>query len=157
MSKVMSSDSAVDQSARDLILVLADSKRLLGTRYAEWILGAAELEASIACASMAQDEWGHARLLYALLKDFGENVDRLEHEREAPEYRNMEALDQQPQSWAGLVALNAFVDSALTLQCEALRESSYNPLAQRVEKLLEEERFHSAHGAAWLRRFARSS
>jgi ring-1,2-phenylacetyl-CoA epoxidase subunit PaaC len=62
--------NAAQQTAlpiRDLILIMADSKRLLGTRYAEWILGAPELETGIACASMAQDEWGHARLLYALL------------------------------------------------------------------------------------------
>ena len=84
---------------RDLILVLADTKRLLGTRYAEWILGAPELETGIACASMAQDEWGHARLLYALLKEFGAEVDQLEHGREPHEYRNLQLLDQAPASW----------------------------------------------------------
>ena len=139
---------------RDLILVLADSKRLLGTRYAEWILGAPELETGIACASMAQDEWGHARLLYALLKDFGEDVDRLEHGRQPAEYCSIEILDRAPESWAELVALNALVDSALTVQLEALTESSYAPLRQRVGKLIEEERFHHAHGLAWARRLA---
>src|SRR5919109_567488 len=89
---------------RDLILVLADSKRLLGMRYANWILGAPELEAGIACASMAQDEWGHARLLYALLREFGDDVDALEHGRDANEYRNIEALDTEPTSWPRLVA-----------------------------------------------------
>ena len=154
MSKVMSSDSAVDQSARDLILVLADSKRLLGTRYAEWILGAPELETGIACASMAQDEWGHARLLYALLKDFGEDVDKLEHGREPAEYSSMEPLDQSPASWPEFVAINALVDTALTVQLRALTESSYAPLRQRVGKLIDEERFHEAHGMAWSRRLA---
>ncbi len=140
--------------ARDLILVLADSKRLLGTRYAEWILGAPELETGIACASMAQDEWGHARLLYALLKDFGEDVDRLEHGREPAEYCNIELLDQTPPSWADFVVLNALVDAALTVQLRALTDSSYAPLRQRVAKLIEEEHFHAAHGLAWARRLA---
>jgi ring-1,2-phenylacetyl-CoA epoxidase subunit PaaC len=152
MSKVMSSDSAIDQAARDLILVVADSKRLLGTRYAEWILGAPELETGIACASMAQDEWGHARLLYALLKDFGEDVDRLEHGREPAEYASMEPLDQSPTSWPEFVAINALVDTALTVQLRALTESAYAPLRQRVGKLIDEERFHEAHGMAWARR-----
>ena len=156
MSKVMSSDSTVDQAARDLILVLADSKRLLGTRYAEWILGAPELETGIACASMAQDEWGHARLLYALLKDFGEDVDKLEHGREPAEYASMELLDQSPTSWPELVAINALVDTALTVQLRALTESSYAPLRQRVGKLIDEERFHEAHGMAWSRRLTTS-
>ena len=144
----------VRDAVRDIILVLADSKRLLGMRYGNWMLGAPELEAGIACASMAQDEWGHARLLYALLKDFGDDVDQLEHGREPAEYRNIEALDAEPTSWPELVAVNSFVDLALTLQLEALAHSAYVPLRQRVQKLIEEEGFHAAHGAAWLRRIA---
>jgi ring-1,2-phenylacetyl-CoA epoxidase subunit PaaC len=139
---------------RDLVLVLADTKRLLGTRYAGWILGAPELEAGIACASMSQDEWGHGRLLYSLLKDLGEDVDALEHGREPAEYRSMEVLDRAPESWAEVVVLQAFADTALTLQLEALRGSAYAPLRQRVGKMLDEEVFHGAHGRAWFRRMA---
>jgi ring-1,2-phenylacetyl-CoA epoxidase subunit PaaC len=156
-AKAVDLDDTVRSATRDLILALADSKRLLGTRYADWILGAPELEAGIACASMAQDEWGHSRLLYALLKDFGDDVDRLEHGREPGEYRSMEVLDTAPESWPELVVLNAFADTALTLQLEALTGSSYVPLKQRVEKLLEEERFHGAHGVAWFRRIAKAN
>jgi ring-1,2-phenylacetyl-CoA epoxidase subunit PaaC len=146
-------DDARDR-VRDLILVLADSKRLLGMRYGQWILGAPELEAGIACASMAQDEWGHGRLLYALLRDFGDDVDRLEHGRQPDEYRSMSALDIEPSSWPELVAINSLVDTALTIQLEALGASAYLPLRQRVQKLIEEETFHAAHGAAWFRRIA---
>lgn len=142
---------------RDLILVLADSKRMLGTRYAEWILGAPELEAGIACASMAQDEWGHGRLLYALLKDFGDDPERLEHGREPHEYRSIEVLDRAPRSWPELIVLNALVDTALTVQLTALRESEHAPLRQRVGKLLDEEVFHAQHGTAWLRRLANAA
>jgi len=146
--------NSANAATRDLILVLADSKRLLGTRYAEWILGAPELEAGIACASMAQDEWGHARLLYALLRDFGDEPEQLEHEREAADYRSMEVLDRTPYTWAELVVLNALVDLALSVQLEALRASSHAPLKQRVGKLLDEEVFHARHGTAWLKRLA---
>ncbi|HEX6133642.1 MAG TPA: Phenylacetic acid catabolic protein [Longimicrobiales bacterium] len=146
----------VREGVRDLILMLADSKRLLGMRYGNWILGAPELEAGIACASMAQDEWGHARLLYALLKDFGDDVDRLEHGREPDDYRCMDALDREPGSWPELIAVNTFVDLALTVQLEALAQSTYLPLRQRVQKLIEEETFHAAHGTAWLRRIGRA-
>jgi ring-1,2-phenylacetyl-CoA epoxidase subunit PaaC len=141
-------------AVRSLILSLADSKRLLGMRYAEWILGAPELEAGIACASMAQDEWGHARLLYSLLREFDDDLERLEHGRPPEEYASMEVLDDAPADWPGLVVLNAFVDAALTVQLEALRRSAHQPLRQRVEKMLDEERFHGAHGVAWLRRLA---
>ena len=147
----------MSDSTRDLILVLADTKRLLGMRYAEWILGAPALEAGIACASMAQDEWGHGRLLYALLKEFGDDVDSLEHGREAAEYRNIELLDESPQSWPELVIVNALVDTALSVQLDALRESEHMPLRQRVGKILDEEDFHAQHGAAWLRRIVSAS
>ena len=147
----------VQEAVRDLILVLADTKRLLGYRYAEWMLGAPELETGIACSSMAQDEWGHARLLYALMKGFDEDPEPLEHEREPDEYRNMEALDAPAGTWPEVVALMVLVDGALTVQFEALQSSSYEPLRRRVEKLLEEERFHAAHGEAWVKRLAGAS
>ena len=139
---------------RDLILVLADSKHMLGTRYAEWILGAPELEAGIACASMAQDEWGHGRLLYALLKDFGDDPEHIEHGREPAEYRSIEILDQPPRSWPEVIVINALVDTALTIQLEALSDSDHAPLKQRVGKVLDEEVFHAQHGNAWLKRLA---
>lgn len=151
-AKAADLDEGVRHAVRDLILVLADSKRLLGMRYGQWILGAPELEAGIACASMAQDEWGHGRLLYAMLRDFDEDVDRLEHGRDAADYRSIDVLDAEPASWIELVAINALVDAAITVQLEALAASSYLPLRQRVQKLIEEETFHAAHGAAWFRR-----
>lgn len=144
----------VRAAVRDLVLVLADSKRVLGMRYGQWLLGAPELEAGIACASMAQDEWGHARLLYALLRDFGDDIDHIEHGRQASAYRSIDVIDAEPASWPELVALNALVDGALTIQLEALAGSAYLPLRQRVQKLIEEETFHAAHGAAWFRRIA---
>lgn len=150
-------DAGTRAAVRDLILVLADTKRLLGYRYAEWMLGAPELETGIACSSMAQDEWGHARLLYALLKDFDEDVDGLEHGREPDGYYSMDVLDAPVASWPELVAIMALADTAVSVQLEAMRGSTYEPVRQRVEKVLEEEKFHAAHGAAWFRRLARGT
>ncbi len=65
------------------ILGLADGKRLLGVRYSDWLLGAPSIESGIAMSSMCQDEWGHARLLYAMLKELGLDPMRVEHERPA--------------------------------------------------------------------------
>lgn len=147
-------ESLARTATRDLVLALADTKRLLGYRYAEWMLGAPELETGIACSSMAQDEWGHARLLYALLREFGDDAEQLEHGRPGEAYHSMEVLDSAPASWPELVVLMALADEAITTQIEALRGSSHEGLRQRVEKVLEEEKFHSAHGAAWFNRLA---
>ncbi len=139
-----------------LLLSLADNKRLLGMRYAEWLLGAPTLEAGIACSAMAQDEWGHSRILYAMLKDFGENPGHLEHEREAAEYLNCELLDDPPGNWTGLVALNSLLDTALSVQVESLKDSRFEPLHYKVRKVLEEERFHFEHGRGWLARMGQT-
>lgn len=157
MTEATGLSAEVETAVRDLILVLADTKRLLGYRYAEWMLGAPELETGIACSSMAQDEWGHARLLYALMKGFDEDVEALEHGREPGAYRNLEVLDSPAETWPEVVALMALADVAVTVQFAALGSSSYEPLRQRVEKLVEEERFHAAHGSAWFRRLAEGS
>lgn len=135
-----------------LILILADNKRLLGMRYSDWILGAPALEAGIACSAMAQDEWGHGRIFYAILRDFGQDPGRLEHERESSEYRNIELLDEPAGDWTDLLALNLLLDSALSVQFEAMAESRFEPVHYKVSKLLDEERFHFEHGRGWVAR-----
>jgi phenylacetate-CoA oxygenase PaaI subunit len=138
----------------DLLLVLADNKRLLGMRYADWILGAPALEAGIACSAMAQDEWGHGRIFYAMLSDFGRDPEELEHGREPDQYRCSELLDREPEDWTRLLALNVLFDSALTIQFEAMRRSRFQPVHHKVGKLLDEERFHFEHGRGWTARLA---
>ena len=131
------------------LLSLADNKRILGMRYGDWILGAPTLESGIACSAMAQDEWGHGRILYATLKDFGLDSGILEHERSAEEYLSSELLDSAVEEWPDLLALNLLFDAALSVQVEALSNSSYEPIHFKTRKLLEEERFHFEHGRGW--------
>ncbi|HEU0012579.1 MAG TPA: Phenylacetic acid catabolic protein [Longimicrobium sp.] len=142
------------QALRDLVLALADSKRVLGLRYSDRMLGAPTLEAAIAASSMAQDEWGHARLTYALLGDLGDEPKTLEHERPAAEYRSIPALDAPFASWADTIAAALLVDGALTVQYAALAESRYAPAHNRVQKMLDEERFHFQYAAGWARKMA---
>jgi phenylacetate-CoA oxygenase PaaI subunit len=147
-------DDDARAALRSLILTLADSKRVLGLRYSDRMLGAPTLEAGIAASSMAQDEWGHARLTYALLGDFGDDPKALEHERPAAEYRSHPALDAELGSWADFIACILLVDTSLVVQYGALVESRYTPAHNRVQKMLDEERFHFQYAAGWVRRMA---
>ncbi|MDX1394683.1 MAG: Phenylacetic acid catabolic protein [Gemmatimonadota bacterium] len=135
-----------------LLLSLADNKRLLGIRYSDWILGAPSVEAGIACSAMAQDEWGHGRIVYSMLKDFDRDPHELEHERESDAYRNVSLLDADVSSWPDLLALNLLLDTALTVQFEALHDSLFEPIHYKVRKLLDEERFHFEHARGWTTR-----
>jgi ring-1,2-phenylacetyl-CoA epoxidase subunit PaaC len=139
---------------RDLILSLADSKRVLGLRYSDRMLGAPTLEAGIAASSMAQDEWGHARLTYALLGDFGDEPRALEHARAAADYRSHPALDAGFGSWPELIAAMLLVDTALTVQYGALVQSRYTPAHNRIQKMLDEERIHFQYTTGWVARMA---
>jgi phenylacetate-CoA oxygenase PaaI subunit len=143
----------VQRALFDLLLVLADSKHILGLRYGEW-LSAPALEASIAAVSMAQDEFGHARLLYGLLDNFYTELNFPRRKEEPSQYSNLELLDGAFSDWMDFVIANALIDLAMTVQLEGLRNSSYLPLRQRVAKMLQEERFHFQHGQGWVLRLA---
>ncbi len=51
-------------------MALADTKHRLGQRLSEWVNGAPALEAAVGACAMTQDELGHARSLFAMLRDF---------------------------------------------------------------------------------------
>jgi phenylacetate-CoA oxygenase PaaI subunit len=139
----------------DLILALADNKHQLGLRYAEWATGAPTLEAATAAAAMAQAELGHARALLPLLREFPAVAQTLADE-DRPPTRFAHLLDAPFAAWAEFVAANTLFDGALTTVVAALVESSYAPLRGRARKIVEEERYHAAHGAGWLRRLGQA-
>ena len=114
------------------ILSLADTKRVLGIRYSDWLLGAPSIETGIAASSMAQDEWGHARLLYSMLKDFDFDPFQVEHERSADRYYSAPALDDPFEDWAGFTAAVAVVDRALEIALESLSSGAFELAQSRI-------------------------
>jgi len=149
-------DEAGNAALRRLILTLADSKRLMGLRYSDWLLGAPSIEAGIAVSSMAQDEWGHARLLYSMLKDLDEDPVAVEHDRPAEAYASVSSLDQAMPDWAALVGAMVVVDGGLSAVLDSFAAGSYEAARNRVPKMLAEEEFHWSLGVAWYRRLAAS-
>lgn len=139
---------------RRRILSLADTKRLLGIRYSDWLLGAPSIEDGIACSGMAQDEWGHARLLYALFKEWDEDPVTIEQDREPGAYANAPALDAPLEEWTDVVAVMYSLDGAITVALEAIGRGRFEVAAGRIPKMLGEERYHRDLATAWLRRLA---
>ena len=136
------------------ILSLADTKRLLGIRYSDWLLGAPSIETGIAASAMAQDEWGHARLLYAMLKRLGFDPFEVEHTRPADRYYSAPALDRPFTDWADFVAAVVVVDGALSVALESFADGGFALARTRVPKMLAEEEVHRRFGAAWFGRLA---
>ena len=136
------------------ILSLADTKRLLGIRYSDWILGSPSIETGIAASSMAQDEWGHARLLYAMLKKLGFDPFEVEHTRSADRYCSAPALDRPFADWADFTAAVVVVDGALAVALDSFAAGNFALARTRVPKMLAEEEYHRQFGSAWFSRLA---
>jgi 1,2-phenylacetyl-CoA epoxidase catalytic subunit len=134
----------------NLIQSLADNKAALGRRYGEWAVSAPTLESAVAAAAMAQDELGHARATYPLLKQLEPAVGG---RRSAVDC--MPLLAAEFPSWPWFVAANLAVDGMLTAFVRACEDSAFVGLAQRARKILQEERSHEVHARAWARRLAR--
>src|SRR5439155_22522616 len=92
-----------------LLSSLADNKYVLGRRYAEWCTGAPMLESAVAAAAMAQDELGHARSFYPLLRGFPNARDSVQMEERGWQQRPtnaMSCLDRSFATWSEFLAAN---------------------------------------------------
>lgn len=136
------------------IVTLADTKRILGIRYSDWLLGSPSIETGIAASSMAQDEWGHARLLYSMVKHFDMIPWELEYMRRSKDYCSAPAVDEPFGDWAAFVAASVVVDGALTTALEAFGGARFEPARARIPKMLAEEEYHWQFGEAWFRQLA---
>jgi 1,2-phenylacetyl-CoA epoxidase catalytic subunit len=135
-----------------LVASLADNKAALGRRYAEWAISAPTLESAVAAAAMAQDELGHARSTYPVLKGLGTEAG---DESLDGGCRRLAPLDGDLPDWPSLIAANLVIDGVLTEFVSACAESSVTPLAQRARKILQEETAHRVHAEAWAKRLCR--
>jgi ring-1,2-phenylacetyl-CoA epoxidase subunit PaaC len=153
VAMVSTLDPALREPMRALLASLADNKYLLGRRYAEWCTGAPKLESAVAAAAMAQDELGHARSFYPLLRGFGADAATMEEKGWQERPTNAVAcLDRGFERWSDFIAANVVLDSAFTTLFESALESKYEPLRQRARKIVQEESAHWVHGGGWLRR-----
>ncbi|MBE2314520.1 phenylacetate-CoA oxygenase subunit PaaI [Solirubrobacter sp. CPCC 204708] len=136
---------------KTLVASLADNKAALGRRYAEWAVSAPTLESAVAAAAMAQDELGHSRSTYPVLKGLGVDA----NEDGFGGDKRLALLDDELPDWNAFIAANLLVDGVLTTFVASCVDSSLEPMAARARKILQEEGSHRAHGEAWARRLCR--
>jgi 1,2-phenylacetyl-CoA epoxidase catalytic subunit len=136
-----------------LVGSLADNKAALGRRYAEWGVSAPTLESAVAAAAMAQDEMGHARSTYPVLKALGVEAG---DEGLDGRGRRLAILDDELPDWMAFIAANLLIDGVLTTFVAACDGSSVTQMAQRAKKILQEEGSHRVHAEAWAKRLCRS-
>lgn len=146
----------VATALEELLLTMADDEFVSGFMDSEWTGIAPLLEEDVAISSIAQDELGHARALYQLLAevlDDGRDEDALAYDREPDEYRHCRLLDHPRGDWADTIARRFVYELADEARLASIGPG-YRPLADLVEKLRREERYHRMHIVAWIDRLA---
>jgi 1,2-phenylacetyl-CoA epoxidase catalytic subunit len=141
------------------VAAVADTKFFLGRRLAEWCVGAPELESAVACAAVAQEELGHARVLYPLLAELPLRTPLVPLERELDRAQVLcpEFCRKPWQTWPEAVVGLAAVDTALTVALRCATTSAHEELARRAARIVEEERFHAVFAWGRVRALSRAS
>ncbi len=143
-----------------LLYQLADDDFILAYRGSEWLGLAPHIEEDVAFSSINQDTMGHATMFYQLLEDLGEgDQDHLAHGRKSSERRNAILLEEvngpghylrEPRyDWAFTVVRHYFYCVAKKVRIDALKNSSYEPLAEMAVKINTELYYHLLHWKTW--------
>jgi len=136
------------------LLRLADDELVAAERYTEWQVFAPTLESDIAVSNIAQDELGHGRLWYEVVRRFGYDETDLIWERDPDEFRHstLVELPFADGDWADLIVRMYLYDVAEDIRLRAMKGSSVPAIRDRVGKVLAEEEYHLDHAHNWLER-----
>jgi len=144
------------EALSELLFTMSDDEFVSGFTDSEWTGIAPLLEEDVAISSISQDELGHAQALYRLLADVladGRDEDALAYDREPDEYRHARLLDHARGDWADTIARRFLYELADEARLASIG-AGYLPLADLVEKLRREERYHRMHLVTWINRLA---
>lgn len=146
--------SEVNGSYKDMLVRLLTRQIYAETATAEVfgraISAAPNWQEKELAAEFASEEARHARGLYDILTDLGEDPEAIIATRpDAEEYWSLD-LD----NWLDIAVFNFTVDRAGSHQIMEYRESSYLPWGASQEEVLEDEEDHYGNGVENLKQFA---
>jgi 1,2-phenylacetyl-CoA epoxidase catalytic subunit len=142
----------------NVVVTLADNKYFLAHRLAAWGVGAPTLESAVACTAIAQEEAGHARVLYSLLEDFPRDLAPSPLDRDDDRERKyaLSYLVEPSASFVRGVAALTLADRALTVVLRAVEESTFDGLRKRAGRILADESLHQRYADGRVRELADS-
>ena len=136
-------DAATRPALRALLLAAADDELILGHRHSEWTGFAPDIESDVALSSIAQEEMGHARLLYDQVAALdGTDVDHLAFGRGSQDFRNAILTERPNGDWAFTVVRAWLCDHADAARLAALAASPLGSFAAMAKTLQREEKYH---------------
>jgi ring-1,2-phenylacetyl-CoA epoxidase subunit PaaC len=140
--------SPLPADAYEALLALADDELIIGHRHSEWLGLSPFLEEDLTLSSIAQDEFGHARGLYALIwPGWGERLSGVTR-RPATQWRSCALVEAIGQPWELSLVRHFLYDLAETFRWSGLVDqfaSGVDGLFALAQTALAEERFHTRH------------
>ena len=132
---------------KDLLLRMADDELIVGHRMSEWTGMGPILEEDIAFSSMAQDEIGHSQSYLIILHELlGEqHPDVVAFQRKPEDFTSCHLTELPNKDYAFSLIRHFLYDIAEGIRLDALRKSSFKPLAELAKKLSREEKYHMLH------------
>jgi len=150
-------DPAVRNAFREWLLRTADDELIIGHRHSEWTGFGPDIESDVAMSSIAQEEIGHARLMYQQVVPNGDaDLDRLAFGRSPAEYRHAALLERPNGGWEHSIVRLALYEPFEAARYRLMGASGYDPAAALARTLVREERYHSLFAETWLTRLAQS-
>ena len=130
------------------LLALADDELIVGHRHSEWLGLSPFLEEDLAMASIAQDELGHARALFALLWPNWADREAMLVRRPAEEWRSGPLSEIATPTWETHLIRHLLHDVGEELcwyELVRAHSGSVPGLEALATKALAEERYHRRH------------
>ncbi len=157
----MTGQTSLSPAEVNFILHWADDKYIMGHEIASQTrFYGPDLEENLALGSLAQDDLGHARLLYGLLAESDLEIDKLVYLRSPGEYRNsLLAATQEPDNWAFWVIKGLLFAQAELVRCQAINALFSREPAQNSDKaqwlyisniIIQDDAIHLEHWQQWL-------
>ncbi len=135
-------------------LALADDEMVLGHRHSEWLGLSPFLEEDLATASIAQDEMGHARGIYAVLWPDWVERDALVTMRVPDAWRSCRLVESGARVWEQHLVRHLVYDLVEQHRWDALVTRSPHDFATLAERAGNEERWHRRHATELIQRLS---
>lgn len=136
-------------ASEDLLLYLADTNLAAGTQYGLWVERSPSVEEQISLSSMSQDKLGHARAYYQILEQaYEKDTVALQFDRGVDQMAWNPAWTVGSPDWPHLVLGQVLFSRGLLADARAVAEDTR--AAGLLNKIEQEEAWHTRHGDAWL-------
>lgn len=154
----------------NLLYMQSDSELAGALGYVPCVKMSPNIEEFLASSMIVKDEFRHARVVYKLLENLGEDVNAHIHahdltmrlsdsdanigSKRAADDKRVNIFYYPIDSWVDFCMFNFCMDRGAGHQLEDSLEASYKPWARVLEGIFKEEKFHIAHGDSWVKRLA---